>query len=56
MQNLLSDVRRIIDTAYFSCAFGLIFVCGLLPLVSFGSFTFFILLHFNSIKIFNLPV
>jgi len=34
MQNLLSDFRIFFDTEYFSCAFRLIFVHGLLHLVS----------------------
>jgi len=32
MQDLLSSFRIFIDTGFFSCAFGLIFVHGLLPL------------------------
>jgi len=34
MQNILTDFRIFIDTGYFPDAFGLIFVYGLLPLVS----------------------
>jgi len=30
--NLRSDFSRFIDTGYFSCAFGLLFYYGLLPL------------------------
>jgi len=40
MQKLLSDFRRFIDSGSFSCAFGLIFVYGLLPLVSLVFHTF----------------
>jgi len=36
IQNFLNDFRIFIDTGYFSCVFGLIFVFGLLPLVSLG--------------------
>jgi len=39
MQNLFSDFRIFIYTGYFSCAFGLLFVYGLLPLVSVRSVT-----------------
>jgi len=56
MQNLLSKFKRFIDTGYFSCAFGLIFVYGLLPPVSLGLSHFWLLLHFNRKKIFNLSV
>jgi len=51
MQNFLSDFK-FIDTACFSFsfAFGLIFIYGLLPLVSLGLSHFLFLLHFNRKK------
>jgi len=42
MQNILSDFRVFIDTGYFSGAFGLIFVYGLLNSSFIGSFTLLI--------------
>jgi len=42
MQNLIVDFRIFIDTEYFSCAFGLIFDPGWLPLFWFGSWVFHI--------------
>jgi len=47
MQNHLSDFSRFIDTGYFSYAFGLIFVCGLPPLVSLGLSHFWFSFQFN---------
>jgi len=44
MQNILSDFGIFIDIGYFSCAFELIFVYGLLPLVSLSLSQF--LFHF----------
>jgi len=56
MQNLLSDGRRFVATGYFYCVSGLIFVYGLLLIVSLGLSHFWFLCHFNTKKIFNLSV
>jgi len=56
-QNIFSDFMIFIDTGHFSCAFGLIFVYGLLPLASMSlSLSHLIFVSFQQNKDFNLSV